>query len=332
MIRRLFWLVPLVLSGCNSVDDPFLQTSALTRDMPRNAPALATSVSPEFALGTIPVIGSPATAVRQTARKNYAQQTIVYGNATDLPGENTLVVTVGAPGSEKGFTRGPSAGDIRAEIASALSGVDMKISNVIGDNAYGTFGYASGTIGNSGSCIYAWQLARNVSARDGAGFAALGSSKYATQVRLRYCAPSISVEQLVGLMNGLRLKPVTAGTLDMLRGAAGQGLAASTSVPVLQPVVQEAAITTEPVKQRKRVRPTESPAVVEAVQEPATDETSNIKNAVKIPLPGATAVEADNEPVAKAAVAQDVPTGESAETQIAKPSLIPLPGAVAATE
>jgi hypothetical protein len=332
MMRRLFWLIPLVLSGCNSVDDPFLQTSALTRDTAKDAPALASSVSPEFALGSVPVIGSPATAVRQTARKNYAQQTIVYGNATDLPGENTLVVTVGAPGSDKGFTRAPSAGDIRAEIAVALPGVDMKISNVIGDNAYGTFGYASGTIGKGGSCIYAWQLARNVSARDGAGFAALGGSKYAAQVRLRYCAPSTSVEQLVGLMNGLRLKPVTAGTFDMLRGAAGQGFAATTSVPVLQPVVQQAAIATEPVIQRKRVRRTESPAVVEAVQEPVPDEASGIKNAVKIPLPGAAAVDADKQPVAAAAVAQDIPVEKAAQTQIAKPSLIPLPGAVAATE
>ncbi|WEZ84347.1 cellulose biosynthesis protein BcsN [Rhizobium sp. 32-5/1] len=296
---------------------------------------MASSVSPEFALGSIPVIGSPATAVRQTARKNYAQQTIVYGNATDLPGENTLVVTVGAPGSEKGFARAPSAGDIRAEIATAFSGVDMKISNVIGDNAYGTYGYAAGTTGKNGSCIYAWQLARNISARDGAGFSALGSSKYAAQVRLRYCAPSTSVEQLVGLMNGLRLKPVTAGTFDMLRSAGGQGFAATTSVPVLQPVVQQAAIATEPAIQRKRVRRAESLAAVEAVQEePVTEDQGGIKNAAKIPLPGAAA---DKDAKAAMAVVQDIPAEKAAEavsaqTQIAKPSLIPLPGAVAATE
>ncbi len=325
MIRRLFWLFPLVLSGCTTVDDPFLQTSALTRNAPSTAPALATSISPEYALGSIPVIGNPATAVRQTARKNYAQQTIVYGNATDLPGENMLLVTVGAPGSDKGFARAPSAGELRAEIASSLPGVAMKISNVIGDNAYGTFGYAAGSIGKSGSCVYAWQLARNVSA----GVASIGASKYTAQVRMRYCAPSTSVEQLVGLMNGLRLKPVTAGTFAMLQGAAGQGLAATASVPVLQPVVQQTAIATEPTMKRKRLRRAVSPAVVETVQETDTDDKNSIKNPVKIPMPGAAAAEAEKEPLAEAAVVQDIAVEKVAEIQIAKPSLIPLPSAVA---
>ncbi|OJF97283.1 cellulose biosynthesis protein BcsN [Pararhizobium antarcticum] len=334
MIRRLFWLVPLVLSGCNTIDDPFLQTASLTRDGAGAGPALARSVSPDLALGTIPVISGSAASVRQTVRKNYALQTIVYGNTTDLPGENTLVVTVGAPGSEKGFTRAPSAGDLRGEIATALPGVAMKISTIIGDNAYGTFGYASGATGKNGSCIYAWQLARNVSARDGAGFSALGRSKYAAQVRLRYCATATSVEQLVGLMNALRLKPVTDQTLETLRYSAGQGVA---SVPVLQPVVQQAAIETQPVPQRQRIRRIASPEVVEDDKETVAPDDGSIKNPVKVPLPSAAAVSAGSagkEPAAEVAVAQPAPVAETVEADpvempIAKPTLIPLPSAVA---
>ncbi len=334
MNRALLWLVPLVLTGCNSVDDPFLQTSSLTRDTPKGAPALASSVSPELALGTIPVVGNPAMAVRQTTRRNYAQQTIIYGNATDLPRENTLVVTVGPPGSEKGFSRAPSEGELRAEIATALPGVGMTISPVIADNAYGSFGYASGATGKGGSCIYAWQLVRNAGSRDGAGFTAIGHSGYAAKIRLRYCASSASVEQLVGLMNGLRLKPVSARTLDALRNAQDQGIAAVSPVPVMQPVTQQAAIAAQPETQRKRVRRLASPLVVEDIQESVAAEDGDIKNPVKIPLPGAAAAEAGKQTMIGAAVAQPLPAEDAAdavpaETQIAKPSLIPLPSAVA---
>lgn len=303
----------MALSSCTTVDDPFLQTGALKAD----GPSLATSAPADYALAALP--GLPAASVRQSVRTDHIEQTILYANATDLAGENALTVTIGKGG--KGFKGAPSQAAIEAEMRTALSGVRMRVSPVISDNAYGVFGFATGPLGKGGSCLYAWQLARSITPNGGAGF----GPGYTAQIRLRYCNPSMPQDRVATLMEGLRIKPVSAQTFETLRHAGGSGAMAGAAVLVSQPVaeqvVEPSVAEVAPVRRRLR-------RVVNAdtIAEPVDAAQKTVKNAVKVPMPGEAAALAAKE--AAPVVAEQV----SASKVIIKASTVPLPGAVASAQ
>lgn len=304
-----------MLASCTSaVDDPFLRTGSVEG----NWPSLATTVSPEHAVAALP--GLPATTVRQTGAKGKIQQTIVYANATDLAGENTLSVTIDPSAKITRSNGAPSRSQVEAEMRSALAGVTMRISPVIADNAYGVFGYATGSIGQGGSCVYAWQFARNSSPYDGGRFSATGG---AAQIRMRYCSPSIAADRVVALMQGLRLNPASSQNVQALGYVAGPG--AFEPVPFTErqarPVAADFAAA-PPVRRVSRPAVVAETPVETASTEAAEKTEKIIVNAVKVPLPGETAVMATAD-TAPAVVLQE------ASKAVMKPSLVPLPATVA---
>ena len=56
------------------------------------------------------------------------------------------------------------------------------------------FRYATGSIGKGGSCVYAWQFARNINPYDGGRLGAAA----AAQIRMRYCSPALVADRIVG--------------------------------------------------------------------------------------------------------------------------------------
>jgi hypothetical protein len=303
-----------LLSSCTTVDDPFLQTGALKAD----GPSLATSASVDYALAALS--GLPAASVRQSVRTGHIEQTILYANATDLAGENALTVTIGKGG--KGFKGAPSQAEVEAEMRTVLTGVRMRVSPVISDNAYGVFGFATGPLSKGGSCLYAWQLARSITPNGGDG---LGSG-YAAQIRLRYCNPAMPQDRVAALMEGLRIKPVSAQTFETLRHAAGSGALAAAPVFVPQPVAEQVVepsvvevVEAAPV--RRKLRRVENPHVV---AEPVDAARKPVENAVKVPMPGEAAALAAKDAATAIVVEQKVSSRAAA-----KPSLIPMPAALA---
>jgi hypothetical protein len=290
-------LVSMLASCTSMVDDPFLRTGSVEG----NWPSLATTVSPEYAVAALP--GLPATTVRQTGAKGKIEQTIVYANATDLAGENMLKVTIDPSAKITRSNGAPSRSQVEAEMRSALSGVKMQISPVIADNAYGVFGYATGTIGKGGSCVYAWQFAKNIRPYDGGRIATTGG---AAQIRMRYCSPTIPADRIVALMQGLRINPSlpNAGALAF----------AQAPLPLVEPFTEPQPVMTEaPIAVRRTPKPAavaETPVEVNA-EKPVT-------HAARVPLPG--------EAAALAATATPAVVAEQDVSKAAaKPSFVPMP-------
>lgn len=296
------WLItaalPLFMAGCTTVDDPFLETGSVRPD----ALPLASEVSPEFAAAYLPAASGRIESVRQAGRGYYLEQAIVYTNGTASAGENVLTVRIGRPeGEDTTFRRAPTRRAILSEMRSALPGVAMAIEPVLGENVHGVYGYATGSLGPSGSCLYAWQYARRVSPASGdTAVDRLRSPAYAAQVRLRFCHPEIPRERIAALMNGMRLKPVTRETFDMLRYAAGSGQIRK------QPVLPKAEPVAVLAEDNAHVEPRRTP-------KRKAEKAVAIRNAVRVPLPGEVMV-------------QELKEERPEETRSAS-VLVPLPGA-----
>lgn len=252
-----------ILAGCTSVQDPFLTGATATSVA---GPSVSNAVSAEFATASLSLEAGRVVSVQQDVRSDGLSQAILYENATSLPGENRLSVDFGAPGSSSRYLRAPTSATVRGELRSALPGIRMHISNVPGNNAQGVFGYATGSTGR-GACIYAWQLAKG----------GLGEG-YAAQVRLRYCHPTLPAESLVGLMQQLRLRPVSKQTLATFRfaGSAVRPAAAfeETRVSALNTDVEE-----QPVRRTSR----------QTTITRAEVETASAADGVTVPLPDSSA-------------------------------------------
>ncbi|MCT7665810.1 cellulose biosynthesis protein BcsN [Shinella kummerowiae] len=316
MRRLLVATIPLLVAGCTAVPDPFLETGAIRPD----APPLSTEVSPEFAAGYLPSIAGRVESVRQTSRADFFEQKIVYTNTTASAGENLLTVRVGTPSEGMAFLRAPTRNAILAEMRQALPGVAMAINTAPGQNPYGVYGYATGPLGKAGSCVYAWQFVKRVSPMRGTAMGRFGAGNYSAQVRLRFCHPTMPQERLAVLMDGMRLKPVTRETFDMLSYAGGSG--SLRSQPVLaraEPVViVDDSVEAEPRRTPKR----------RVVEEKRKDEPVVIRNAVRVPLPG-EAVE-EKQKVAVTEKAAEKPE-EKAKAR-ATSALVPMPETASLTE
>ncbi|AOF90921.1 cellulose biosynthesis protein BcsN [Sinorhizobium sp. RAC02] len=303
--------IPFLIAGCTAVPDPFLETGAIRPD----APPLSTEVSPDFAAAYLPSIAGRIESVRQTSRADFFEQKIVYTNATASAGENLLTVRVGTPSEGMVFLRAPTRSAILAEMRQALPGVAMAINAAPGQNLHGVYGYATGPLGKAGSCVYAWQFAKRVSP-----MGRLGTGNYSAQVRLRFCHPTLPQERLAMLMDGMRLKPVTRETFDLLSYAGGSG--SMRSQPMLaraEPaVILDDSVEVEPRRTPKR----------RVVEEKRREEPAVIRNAVRVPLPGETVEEKVKVAVTKK---PEKKSGDKAAMRV-KSALVPMPETASLTE
>jgi hypothetical protein len=270
----------LPLAACSTAGpDPFLTTQAVA---PVAAP-IATEVAGEFAAAYLTSLAGSIQTVRQSVSHDSLHQEVVYENRTALAGENLLTVDVGRR-DQAGFMRPPSASQIAREMRAALPGVNASISPLLRQNSRGTYGYATASYGNGGACLYAWQHVKAVTPADSIGFDKLTRARLSAQIRLRFCHPGLSADQIVALMDTLTLKDMNSQTIDMLRFAAGSGS--------ITPPVAKLDIDPTPEKPRRKIIRT---AKVEAAedwrteaQKPATvveEDGKVIANAVAVPLP-----------------------------------------------
>jgi len=224
MMPRIMAMMALALSvsGCATGDDPVLYTGSIK---PVGPPLIA-DVSPDYAAVYLPPVAGRVEAVRQSSKPDQIDQSILYSNAGYLAGENELKVSIAPASSANAYTRAPTQRQIINEIRTALPGVKLQISPSIGRNSLGPFGYASGPASAGRSCIFAWQNVADISggARKRKGFGLLTGSRYAARIRLRYCHPEMNEAALVALMSGLRLREISAGTIEMLRFAEGSAV------------------------------------------------------------------------------------------------------------
>ncbi|MDP3527226.1 MAG: cellulose biosynthesis protein BcsN [Hoeflea sp.] len=304
--------IALAVSGCATGNDPALLTGSVTPV----APTLIADVAPDHAAAYLPRVAGRVEAVRQSSSPDQIFQTILYPNPGYQNGENALKVSIAPPSSGSSYFQAPSQRQIMGEIREALPDVPMRISGAPGQNLHGPFGYATGALASGGSCIFAWQTAGEIGRAEGSGFKRLTRSSYAAKVRLRYCHPDMGEAALVSLMSGLRIREISATTLEMLRFAEGSGVA-------LKPGY--AAERVEAPAVAKKVQPAAEPVAIRSASKPeAEEEAAPLSNAPRVLKPGELAgysTARETRPVVLAGAAPDAHT-------IAKAPSIPLPGAL----
>lgn len=314
MMKKIFTLLSLVLplAACTSVTpDPFL-----TASVPPSAPALATEVSPDYATALLPAIGGRIQAVRQTVSEVYLRQQVLYETSPGVGGENSVTVELVTAFDNAKFMRAPSRSEILAEMRKTLPGIPMRVRPEIGENAQGTFGFATGPNGATGACLYGWQLANPDADLDAISLMTRSDRAYRMQIRLRYCSPQMNEDNIVVLMRGLRAKPVNRDTLAMLKFAAGS---AQLAVPAPTAIAAEVEKPVQAAAPRRRVVK-EEVADVDDVVLPIIRRTP--KAAQTVAAPGVAL------PIAGAARIP-LPAGQLVQQPTMQAAAIPLPGAVA---
>jgi hypothetical protein len=251
----------LTVSGCATRDDPVLFTGSIKPD----APTLEADVSPEYAAAYLPQVAGRVEAVRQSSSPGRIFQTVLYPNQGYGGGENHLTVSIAPPSADSSYFQAPTRRQITNEMRSVLPGVAMRITSVAGQNLHGPFGYAIGAGGNSGTCVFAWQTAKQIGRTPGTGLGRLAPSRYAAKVRLRYCHPTMTESSLVSLMAGLRIREVSPTTIEMLRFAEGTGVTARSIQIVRQPALVDNGPVASKATQAVKAKPKpKQPAVVAA--------------------------------------------------------------------
>jgi len=312
MIMRFMAIAAFVLSvsGCATGIDPTITTGSVKPV----APTLIADVAPEYAAAYLPQVAGGIEAVRQSSKPEQVFQTILYLNRGYESGENSLSVSIAPPSSGKSYYQAPSQREIANEMRTVLPGIAMTIASVPGENLQGPFGYAIGRASGGGSCIFAWQIAEDISRSDQVGFSRLTSKRYAAKLRLRYCHPSLSEAALVSLMSGLKVREVSATTLEMLRFAEGSGVSARPATPsvvVLSSVVVSARPVAQPVK-----------TVAKSAAKPALASVERpVGNAPKVLTPSELQVHAGAQPDTSGMVSM-VPSSSTVKRQALT---VPLP-------
>ena len=303
MMSRFLAMMALALAvtGCATGDDPVLFTGSI-RPV---APTLVADVSPDYAAAYLPRVAGRVESVRQSSKPDQIFQSILYPNSGYSDGENELKLSIAPPSTGLSYFQAPTERQVISEMRTALPGVSMRISSAVGRNSHGAFGFATGQPAGGGACIFAWQIAEDIGRADQGGFNRMKRTHYAAKVRLRYCHPDMSEAALVSLMSGLRIREVSATTVEMLRFAEGSGVASQPSYAV----------------ERVQARPVAAPAKVKPVsQKPADDATVPLRSAPRVLKPGELAGYSDAQkaqPIALAAAPENPNDG--------KAPAIPLP-------
>lgn len=324
-----FYLLALALlaplAGCTSVTpDPFLTSSVRPA-----SPAIASEVAPEFAVALLPVTAGRIHSVRQVAAPDALNQDIVYENRTGSFGENIVTVSVGRSDLDSSFLRAPTKRKVMQEMRKMLPGIVMTIQPSISENSQGVFGYATGSYAENGSCLYGWQLVNPDRDRSTVALMTGIGQKFRTQIRVRFCDANLPPERIVTLMQGLRVKPVTADTVAMLQFATGSGQASAIPVATPEPETKPAVATGHRTRSARVVDDLgnlddvtlpiirRSAPVAGGTISASGSPSPTVIQAAEVPMPGA----------ASGPAAVD-PTETAAPTKAEKPlaTLVPLPG------
>tara|TARA_R110002020_G_scaffold106504_3_gene247883 strand:- start:607 stop:1542 length:936 start_codon:yes stop_codon:yes gene_type:complete len=306
MILRLLAMMALALAttGCATGDDPAMFTSSIKPV----APTLIADVSPEFAAAYLPQVAGRVESIRQSSKHDQIFQSILYPNAGYGDGENELKVSIAPPSTGSSYYQAPTQRQLVSEMRTALPDVNMRISNAVGQNPHGPFGFATGQSAAGGSCIFAWQTAADIGRSDQTGFGRLMRKSYAAKVRLRYCHPTMGEGALISLMSGLRIREVSDTTMEMLRFAEGSGVTAQPSY----------------AEERVQARPVTAPAKLAAApaRKPAGDDIAMpVRNAPRVLKPGELAGYSGAQKSKPVVLAEAAPQSQT----IVKAPVIPLP-------
>jgi Cellulose biosynthesis protein BcsN len=248
-------LACLPLAACTSVvDDPWLADRGVTSSI--TGAQSNRELAPEMASLHLATLGEAPIAVRHLTRDGARVEQIVYANTTSVAGENMLTVETS---SSAGMRKAPSREALTREMRSAMPGVAMATTPVLGSNAYGRYGAAIGAMPDGGACVYAWQMIDKLPAigRDGRG----GQSSGPAKIRLRYCEASKSGRDLASLLSSLTAGPGPARPIAFTSAQprSSKVYAYSTPSPVGPQVASAAAITK--VVDAKATAPVPTPQV-----------------------------------------------------------------------
>ena len=282
----------LALAGCSSTGHDSSLITGSTR--PVVAPSLVADVAPHYAAAFLPTVAGGVEGIRQTSGPERIDQTIVYPNRDYGAGENVVQISIARPSAGVAYYQAPSLRELQADMRRALPGTALNVNTAPGENLYGVFGYALGRSEAEGNCIYGWQTIKDVSRGDATGMSRFYASRYAARVRVRFCDRTMSEDALVSLMRGLRVREVTASTLEMLRFAEGSGTA-ERQTPAAAPIREAgfAPVVTDSAPQGLR-RPDQGRIAPDPVMQAsgAVVEGPAVEPAFRAPRSAITAIEA----------------------------------------
>ena len=140
-------------------------------------------------------------------------QEITLAAYASSQGENTIRVAIGRlNGGDPVLAPriGPAlSSDVSAEMAKAFPDLAMRVSETMGRNSYGPFGYATGMRGKR-NCLYAWQFVPELS--DGrVVMPGLLEAHVSAALRVRLCKLRTPPEELVEYVAALTLALPPAG-------------------------------------------------------------------------------------------------------------------------
>lgn len=208
------------LSACNTIKDHELLTGS-TRVF---APSISSEIDPDYAVAYFPNVAGPVQTVRQQSGKNRVHQTIIYPTIGHASGENQIIIDVAQVKGNQDYVRAPTRRELLIEIKRFFPNMAMQIDELPGENLHGIYGVAYGTSKIDGNCMFAWQVISNVGRQDIDTYKKWFEPNYRAKVRVRYCHPTKSRQQLLVLMNGFRVKNMVHSTMDILRFAEGAGV------------------------------------------------------------------------------------------------------------
>lgn len=239
----------LPLAACSMATDK----SIITNSTQALAPSLASQVAPNNAVAYLPSIAGPIISVRQKSGNNRVHQTVLYPNLGYGGGENQIIVDVSHVGGNREYYQAPTRRKVLSELKRFFPTMKMVIDETPGENLHGVYGYAYGSSKTDGNCIFAWQVIKNVTRGDLGDVQRFLQTKFASKVRVRYCHPTKTKQQLLVLMNGFRVKEVTSSTIEMLRFSEGAGYV-NQSVTTQPSIVKKAPVrVSKAPKRRSRI-------------------------------------------------------------------------------
>lgn len=168
---------------------------------------LARPVSTGQALVRLPAsAGTVLTVVERRSGEVVAQEITLKADASAL-GENMVRVAIGRLNDGDPVLApkvAPArASDIELEMAEAFPRVTMRIAETVSRNAYGPFGYATGTYGRH-TCLYAWQFIPKIGEGSGPLPGVLAVPRSAA-LRVRLCRARVPAEDLIAAVEAMSM-------------------------------------------------------------------------------------------------------------------------------
>jgi hypothetical protein len=202
----------LIIAGCNMPSrDAFVARSDSSAPIQSYVLGQPEAPVPAEAMLLLPPEAGGVLRIRERHFRNGTRQEIVLAGGTS--GENILEVsfrTAGGDNAPRGELQigKPSQRGIATEAQARFQGVRMHVVTRPMSNVFGPFGLAIGRRANGERCVFAWQWIEDLrgSANGSRSPLALMLSGGAmpASVRVRICRANMSLDEMAGLMEGLR--------------------------------------------------------------------------------------------------------------------------------